>query len=164
MANPTLQGCSGEFTMLAGGIDQTTPTVAPMPRSRGSEPGGNNMKIQHGCFALAGVVVLVITTADAGWAQKAGGVLKIQHRDTPPSASIHEEATISVVVPFMGLFNNLVMFDQHVAKNSFDSIVPDLATSWSRNEDGKQLAFMFNGLSPRSRPNSCSATRLRLIV
>ncbi|HWX27587.1 MAG TPA: hypothetical protein VNZ53_09135, partial [Steroidobacteraceae bacterium] len=95
------------------------------------------MKIQHGCFALAGVVVLVITTADAGWAQKAGGVLKIQHRDTPPSASIHEEATVSVVVPFMGLFNNLVMYDQNVAKNSFDSIVPDLATSWSWSDDGK---------------------------
>ena len=98
MANPTLQGCSAEFTMLAGGIDQTTPTVARMPRPRGSELGGNNMKIQNGCFALAGVVALVIATADVGWAQKAGGVLKIQHRDTPPSASIHEEATVSVVV------------------------------------------------------------------
>src|SRR5260370_28576360 len=118
MANPTLQGCSGEFTMLAGGIDETTPTVAPMPRSRGWEPGGNNMKIQNGCFALAGVVALVIATADAGWAQKAGGVLKIQHRDTPPSASIHEESTVSVLVPVMGLFNNLVMYEQHVAKNS----------------------------------------------
>src|SRR6266851_4477302 len=103
--------------------------------------GGNNMKIQNGCFALAGVVAFVISTAGAGWAQKAGGVLKIQHMDTPPSASIHEEATVSTAVPFMGLFNNLVMYDQHVAKNSFDSIVPDLATSWSWNGDGRQLAF-----------------------
>ena len=61
--------------------------------------------------------------------------------DTPPSASIHEEATVSTAVPFMGLFNNLVMYDQHVARNSFELIVPDLATSWSWNEDGKQLAF-----------------------
>jgi peptide/nickel transport system substrate-binding protein len=99
------------------------------------------MKIQNGCFALAGVVAFVFGTAGAGWAQKAGGILKIQHMDTPPSASIHEEATVSVVVPFMGLFNNLVIFDQNVAKNSFDSIVPDLATSWSWNDDGKQLAF-----------------------
>src|SRR5260370_7925572 len=99
------------------------------------------MKIQNGCFALAGVVAFVMATAGAGWAQKAGDVLKIQHMDTPPSASIHEEATVSVVVPFMGLFNNLVMYDQNVAKNSFDSIVPDLATSWSWNGDGKQLAF-----------------------
>ena len=27
----------------------------------------------------------------------------------------------------MGVFNNLVMFDQHVAQNSLQSIVPDLA-------------------------------------
>src|SRR3982074_2345744 len=97
------------------------------------------MKIQNGCFALAGIVAFVIATAGAGWAQKAGGVIKSQHMDTPPSASIHEEATVSVAVPFMGLFNNLVMYDQNVARNSFDSIVPDLATSWSWNDDGKPL-------------------------
>ena len=36
----------------------------------------------------------------------------------------------------MGVFNNLVMFDQHVKQNSLASIVPDLASSWSWNEDG----------------------------
>jgi len=36
----------------------------------------------------------------------------------------------------MGVFNNLVMFDQHVKQNSLQSIVPDLATGWSSNEDG----------------------------
>jgi peptide/nickel transport system substrate-binding protein len=65
-------------------------------------------------------------------AQKSGGVLKIQHMDTPPSASIHEEATVSVAVPFMSLYNNLVMFDQRVAKNSLDSIVPDLPSGPGR--------------------------------
>ena len=78
------------------------------------------MKIRTGCFALAGVVAFVMATAGAGWAQKSGGILKIQHMDTPPSASIHEEATVSVAVPFMAVFNNLVMFDQHVAKNSLE--------------------------------------------
>ena len=33
------------------------------------------------------------------------------------------------------------MFDQHVARNSMDSIVPDLATSWAWSDDGKQLSF-----------------------
>ena len=28
----------------------------------------------------------------------------------------------------MAVFNNLVMYDQHVTQNSLDSIVPDLAT------------------------------------
>ena len=36
----------------------------------------------------------------------------------------------------MGVFNNLVMFDQHVPQNSLTSIVPDLATGWTWNEDG----------------------------
>jgi peptide/nickel transport system substrate-binding protein len=40
-------------------------------------------------------------------AQKQGGTLRISHRDNPPSASIHEEATISTVLPFMAVFNNL---------------------------------------------------------
>ena len=61
--------------------------------------------------------------------------------DTPPSPSIHEEATVSVAVPFMAVFNNLVMYDQSVVRNTFESIVPDLATSWSWNEDGTKLSF-----------------------
>ena len=59
-------------------------------------------------------------------AQKSGGILKMYHRDNPPSASIHEEATISTVIPFMGVFNNLVMFDQQAAEQP-RTIVPDLA-------------------------------------
>ena len=38
--------------------------------------------------------------------------------------------------PMMGVFNNLVMFDQHATQNSLQSIVPDLATGWSWSEDG----------------------------
>jgi hypothetical protein len=41
----------------------------------------------------------------------------------------------------MGVFNNLVMFDQHVPQNSMRSIVPDLATSWAWNEEGTELTF-----------------------
>ncbi len=74
-------------------------------------------------------------------AQKAGGVMKVYHRDTPPSGSIHEEATNSTVMPYMGVFNNLVMFDQHKPKNSMETIVPDLAASWSWSDDGTRLTF-----------------------
>jgi peptide/nickel transport system substrate-binding protein len=74
-------------------------------------------------------------------AQKSGGILKVYHRETPPSGSIHEEATNSTVSPYMGVFNNLVMFDQHKAVNSLDTIVPDLATEWSWNKDKTQLTF-----------------------
>ncbi|HLM13919.1 MAG TPA: ABC transporter substrate-binding protein, partial [Reyranella sp.] len=98
------------------------------------------MKIRTGWFIPAAVAAALLATGSA-WAQKPGGVLKIQHMDTPPSASIHEEATVSTAVPFMALYNNLVMYDQHVAKNSFESIVPDLATKWATSADGKQVVF-----------------------
>ena len=55
--------------------------------------------------------------------------------------SLHEEATGAALRPMMGVFNNLVMYDQHVAQNSPDSIIPDLATSWTWSEDGKELTF-----------------------
>ena len=74
-------------------------------------------------------------------AQKSGGVLKLPHGDNPASVSIHEESTIVAEGPMMAVFNNLVMFDQHIAQNRLDTIVPDLASEWSWNEDGTVLTF-----------------------
>jgi peptide/nickel transport system substrate-binding protein len=98
------------------------------------------MKTQHGRLGSI-IAALALAVASPAAAQKAGGVLKIQHMDSPPSASIHEEATVSVAVPFMSLYNNLVMFDQHVAKNSLDSVVPDLATKWAWTDNNTKLVF-----------------------
>jgi peptide/nickel transport system substrate-binding protein len=61
--------------------------------------------------------------------------------DSPASMSMLEEATVYVQGPMMGVFNNLVMFDQHVKQNSQEAIVPDLATDWSWSEDGTALTF-----------------------
>jgi peptide/nickel transport system substrate-binding protein len=72
---------------------------------------------------------------------KARGTLRIYHFDSPPSMSIHEEVTISTNVPMMGVFNNLVLYDQHVPRSSLQSIVPELATEWSWGEDGHVLTF-----------------------
>src|SRR5437763_9222963 len=72
---------------------------------------------------------------------KHGGILHIYHRETPPSLSIHEEATFSVNIPAMGLFNNLVIYDQHKPQNSMDDIVPELATSWAWDAAGTGLTF-----------------------
>ena len=90
--------------------------------------------------AVAGLLAAMFSPNFA-FAQKQGGVLRIYHRDSPASMSIHEEATISTVMPVMGVFNNLVVYDQHVKENSLQSIVPDLATSWTWNEDGTELSF-----------------------
>jgi len=94
-------------------------------------------------YRLIAIMTLAAVASPFGsaWAQKPGGVLRITHRDSPASMSIHEEGTISVVLPMMGVFNNLVIFDQHARQNSLDGIVPDLAESWKWSEDGKQLTF-----------------------
>ena len=73
--------------------------------------------------------------------QTPGGTLKIYFFDSPGSMSIHEEATIAGQGPMMGVFNNLVMYKQDVAQSSQQSIVPDLATDWSWNEDYTELTF-----------------------
>jgi peptide/nickel transport system substrate-binding protein len=92
-------------------------------------------------LAAAGALSLALTAADAAFAQKAGGVLKISHFDSPASMSILEESTAANLRPMMGVFNNLVMYKQDVPQASLRSIVPDLATSWSWNEEGTELTF-----------------------
>src|ERR1700737_877234 len=82
-------------------------------------------------LAAAGGLLRAALIADPAFAQRPGGVLRIHHQDSPASMSIHEEATYSTVVPMMGVFNNLGMYEQDVPQNSMQSIVPDLATSWS---------------------------------
>jgi peptide/nickel transport system substrate-binding protein len=89
----------------------------------------------------AGVLVAMLIWGGGAQAQKPGGVLRIYHRDSPASMSIHEEGTNSVSIPMMAAFNNLVLYDQHQAQNSLETIVPDLAESWSWNEEGTRLTF-----------------------
>jgi len=91
------------------------------------------------------VVAALGLSATPALAQKSGGTLKMYIADNPPSTSIHEEATTSTVVPFMGLYNNLVMFDQQIPQNSLETIRPDLAESWSWSGDGKKLTFKLVG-------------------
>ena len=79
--------------------------------------------------------------ADSALAQKQGGTLQVYHRDSPASMSIHEEATWSTIMPMMGVFNNLVLYDQHIKQNTLATIRPELATSWNWNEDGTELTF-----------------------
>jgi peptide/nickel transport system substrate-binding protein len=86
-------------------------------------------------------VAAALLAAPAVSAQKSGGILQMPGFASPASMSIHEESTIAAGIPLMGVFNNLVVFDQHVAQNSVQSIVPDLATGWSWSEDGTQLTF-----------------------
>jgi peptide/nickel transport system substrate-binding protein len=91
--------------------------------------------------AVAAAWFFVGEPATEASAQKAGGILKVYNRDSPASMSILEESALSTVLPMMGVFNNLVIYDQHVAQNSQQSIVPELATEWSWGEEGTRLSF-----------------------
>ena len=91
--------------------------------------------------AAAAWLLLAMCGACLSGEPKQGGILKFYHRDSPGSASIHEGATNSLNVPFMPVFNNLVIYKQDVAQNSLDSIVPELAESWAWSADRKTLTF-----------------------
>ena len=99
------------------------------------------MKQTSRVFGAVSGLLLGLAFVAPALAQKPGGILRVFHRDSAASMSIFEEGSISVVMPMMGVFNNLVIFDQHVPQNRVESIVPDLATSWSWSEDGAELTF-----------------------
>jgi peptide/nickel transport system substrate-binding protein len=99
------------------------------------------MAISLRAVIAAGALVTAISAAAPALAQKQGGILRLSHFDSPASMSILEESTRAAEQPMMHVFNNLVMYKQDVPQNSLQSIVPDLATSWSWSEEGTELTF-----------------------
>src|SRR5215470_1162728 len=99
------------------------------------------MKRDLGKLAAAAALSAAMIATGPAAAQKQGGILRAGHFDSPAGMSMLEESTLAVNRPMMGVFNNLVMFDQQVAQNSPQSIVPDLATGWSWNEEGTELTM-----------------------
>jgi ABC-type transport system substrate-binding protein len=91
--------------------------------------------------AAACALIIAITTSGMALAQKAGGILTMYIWDNPPSMSMLDGVNPLAQRATMGVFNNLVMFDQHVKQSSLQSIVPDLSTSWSWNEEGTALTL-----------------------
>jgi peptide/nickel transport system substrate-binding protein len=89
------------------------------------------MKKHIRAVAAAGGLLIAMSAPDAALAQKSGGILKMYVWDNPPSMSMLDGANPIGQRTTMGVFNNLIMFDQHVKQNSLQSIVPDLATGWS---------------------------------
>ena len=75
-------------------------------------------------LAAAGPLSLMLAVTDAAFAQKSGGILKISHFDSPASMSLLEESTAAALRPMMGIFNNLLMCDQHVAQNNMRDLIP----------------------------------------
>ncbi len=92
-------------------------------------------------YLMTSALFAALLVIQPAFAQKPGGILQMPGFASPASMSIHEESTIAAGIPLMGVFNNLVLFDQHVAQNSLASIVPDLASEWSSDETGTALTF-----------------------
>src|SRR5436305_6435609 len=90
---------------------------------------------------IGGGLLMALAAAPPADAQKSGGILRLSHFDSPASMSILEESTRAAEQPMMHVFNNLVMYKQDVAQASLQSVVPDLATGWSWNEEGTELTF-----------------------
>src|SRR5262245_59801321 len=121
-------------------------------------------------LAIGALAFAAIALCAAGpvLAQKRGGTMRMYIWDNPPSASIHEEATISTFMPFMGIYNNLVLYDQHQRLNTPDNIKPELATSWSWNEHKTKLTFVLrddvkwhDGKSFTAKDVACTLERLQ---
>jgi peptide/nickel transport system substrate-binding protein len=99
------------------------------------------MTIKLSAAAAASVLLIVIWNSGAALAQKAGGILTMYVWDSPPSVSILDGPNPIGQRTMAPVFNNLVMFNQHVKQSSLASIVPDLATGWTWNEDGTSVTF-----------------------
>ena len=87
------------------------------------------------------LLCIALCAAGPAAAQKKGGTLRLYHNDNPPSTSLLEEATIASVMPFAAVFNNLVVFDPAKPHESMETVIPDLAESWSWDATNTKLTF-----------------------
>jgi peptide/nickel transport system substrate-binding protein len=86
------------------------------------------------------LILLAALTAPT-LAQKPGGTLRFPLRENPSSGSLHEESSITAMQPFMSVYNNLVIYDQHEEMARPETIRPELATEWTWSADHKVLTM-----------------------
>src|SRR3979409_2628774 len=91
--------------------------------------------------ACAAILSIAVAAAAPASGQKKGGTLRLYHNDNPPSTSLLEESTIASVMPFAAVFNNLVVFDPAKTHENIDTVIPDLAESWSWDSTNTKLTF-----------------------
>jgi peptide/nickel transport system substrate-binding protein len=111
------------------GIAEAARRDANTGRETQMKRGLRVLTVAGGLLAASGAVQMAS-------AEKPGGILKMSILDSPPSMSILDGPNPLGQRVMMAVFNNLVMFDQHVKQSNLKSIVPDLATGWLWNEEG----------------------------
>ena len=93
-------------------------------------------------LAAAAGLLAALFSPHLAVAQKQGGVLKVYFFDSPASMSIHEEATIAGRGTDDGRLSTILSCISRMCRRAgFQSIVPDLASEWSWDEDKSQLTF-----------------------
>jgi len=96
--------------------DLTTDILRDIRRAKAGTRILQGMRRQYLRRVAAAALLSVVMSGGGAQAQKSGGILRVYHRDSPASMSIHEEGTNSVAIPMMAVFNNLVLYDQHQAQ------------------------------------------------
>ncbi|MBY0329099.1 MAG: ABC transporter substrate-binding protein [Acetobacteraceae bacterium] len=97
-------------------------------------------RIRTGIAGAAFLAAMLAGAAALAEPQR-GGTLRVYHRENPASASMHEEASIATVMPFMAVFNNLVVYNQQAERNDPDDLTAELATEWQWSADHRRLTF-----------------------
>ena len=90
---------------------------------------------------MALALVLVSSVARAASEPTRGGVLNATLEESPPSFSIHEEATLATVWAIMPCYNNLTLFDPFQKQENLNTIIGELAEKWEWQDGGKALVF-----------------------
>ena len=87
------------------------------------------------------LLAALLTVPHMASAQKQGGILRMYSSDSPAGMSMLEESSGYGQAPMMGVYNNLIVFDQQAKQSRMETIVPDLATTWSWDAGKTALTF-----------------------
>jgi peptide/nickel transport system substrate-binding protein len=100
------------------------------------------MKGQYPRRVAAAALLLVVMSGAGAQAQKPGGVLFADLSPRQPGEHVDPRGRDQLGRdPNDGGVQQPRAYDQHVAQNSLDTIVPDLAESWSWNEERTRVTF-----------------------
>src|SRR5262249_12938789 len=107
----------------------------------GTGPLGGRASVGCAGRAVAATAITMCFAATAAVAQKHGGTLRVYISANPSSLSILEEVSFTTVMAAGPLFNGLVVFDPLKPVGSIDTVIPELAESWTWDESGTKLTF-----------------------
>ena len=93
------------------------------------------------CVFVAAAMLVICLGALPAAAQKQGGTLRVYMSANPSSLSILEEVSFTTVMAAAPIFNGLVVFDPMKPIAGIDTVVPDLAVTWSWDVSGTKFTF-----------------------